>query len=247
MTGKNDIKNPVSQEIGPGLKIFTNNTKPPSKILLNRLAMIFRAGFNNAPWDIYEFNLTPEKAVSEFTESVSMALNSGGALISATRGRTPAGFSIVASLDFFSQDIIKIAGYKRQPRDYKSPARYFKTLSQILGVPQNDFGTIGYIQDVAVDSRFQGKGCGKILIQSSLKYLRERGKKYILAWTVNPLMAGILAAEGFKLINGIGNRGEGIDCLVDNGILFPTLVIPHRHSTNQISRFTVAQHYVKVL
>jgi ribosomal protein S18 acetylase RimI-like enzyme len=247
MTGKNDTKSPTSQESGPGLKIFTNNTKPPSKTLINRLAMIFRAGFNNAPWDIYEFNLTPEKSVSEFTESVSMALNSGGALISVTRGRTPAGFSIVASLDFFSQDINKIAGYIRRPRDYQSPARYFKTLSQILGVPQADFGIIGYIQDVVVDSRFQGKGYGKILIQSSLKHLEDRGKKYVLAWTVNPIMAGILAAEGFKLISGIGDRGEGIDCLVDNGILIPTLVIPHRHRTNQIPKSTAAQHYVKVL
>ena len=249
MIGSYDIKDPSGQEDGSEFKvrIFTRNTKSPAKILLNRYAMIFMSGFNNAPWDIYEFNFTPEKAVREFTESVLIAINLGGALITVAQGRTPAGFSIVSSLDSFSQDLKKIAGYKRRPRDYKSPTRYFKTLSQISGVPQDAFGKIGYIEEVAVDRKFQGKGYGKILIQSSIKFLKDKGKKYILAWTVNPIMAGILSGEGFKHIKGIGDKGEGIDCLVDNGIWFPTLVIPPKHRIKQPDESIAALHYFKEL
>jgi len=246
MTGRNVLKDQMGHDnLEYKVRIFTSNKKPAAKTLLNRYAMIFMDGFNNAPWDIYEFNFTPEKAIREFTESVSTAINSNGALISVEQRRTPAGFSIVTGLDSFSQDLKKAAGYKRPPRDYKSPTRYFKKLAQITGVPEDEFGKIGYIEEVAVDSKFQGKGYGNILIQSSIKYLNDQGKKYILAWTVNPIMARILSGEGFKHIKGIGDKGEGIDCLVDNGIWFPTLVIPPRQRSKQSTRSAAARHYFK--
>ena len=249
MTEGNAIKDKMIQDAGSEVKvrIFTNNTKPPSKTLLNRSAMIFMAGFNNAPWDIYGFNYTAERAEREFTVLASMVINSYGALISLTHGRTPAGFSVVTCLDIFLRELKKVAGCKRLPRDYKSPDQYFETLSQIIGVPLDKFGTIGYIADVALDNQFQGKGYGKILIKSSLKYLKDSGKKYALAWTVNPMMAGILSKEGFKYIHGIGHKGEGVDCLVDNGIWFPTLVTPPKNTIKQPTKSAAARHYLKEL
>jgi hypothetical protein len=249
MTMKNEITNSILRKCDAALKvkIFTRNARPPSKTLLYKNAMIFKVGFNKPPWDIYEFNSKSEKAKNEFSELVSTVINWGGAFISLKQGGESAGFSVVSSLDLFAQDPMKAARYKSLPGSYKSPARYFERLSQILMIPTDEFGTIGYIADVAVDNKFEGKGFGTLLIKSSLKYLTDSGKKYALAWTVNPIMSRILIKEGFKYLSGIGYKGEGVDGIVDKGTWFPSLVKPRRRLSKEANESLMARHYVKEL
>jgi ribosomal protein S18 acetylase RimI-like enzyme len=246
---KNSLTDRKNQSEDPDVKVmvFTHLTRPPIENLLNRCARIYMEGFNQAPWDIYEYNYTAGKAREEFAELASTVLSSGGALISIMHRGRPAGFSVVTSLDLFVREIKKVKEYPVLPPEYKNLGPYFKKLSQLLKISLGEFETIGYVVDVVVDTRYRGKGYGKELILTSLKYLKDDGKKFAMAWTVNPAMANILSQVDFKLINGIGHKGEGIDFTVRNREWFPTLVLPARRKTFQKIAPVVAQHYFKVL
>jgi ribosomal protein S18 acetylase RimI-like enzyme len=240
-----DRGNPLE---APDVKIRVNThlTRPPSVNLLNRYARLYMSGFNQAPWDIYGYNYTEERAREEFTRLVFTVLSSGGSLISlAYRGR-PAGFSVATSLGIFIRELGKAAEYPGLPPNYKHPGQYFETLSQLLKVPQNEFENIGYIADIVVDVKFRGKGYGKILLIASLKYLNDKGKKSTLAWTVNPVMSDLLSQAGFKRIDGIGSRGEGLDFTIHNGVWYPTLVQPVKRTTTEVEKPVIAQHYLKI-
>jgi hypothetical protein len=52
-----DRENPLE---APDVKIrvITHFTRPPSVNLLNRYARLYMAGFNQAPWNIYEYRST---------------------------------------------------------------------------------------------------------------------------------------------------------------------------------------------
>ncbi len=242
----NSLIDPENQLATPDVKvrIFTHLTRPPSDNLLNQYAGLYMSGFNQAPWDVYEYKYTVAKARKEFNQLVSAALDSGGALISLMYRRRPVGFSIVHGLDLFIRELKKIEGRKRLPSNFKNPGPYFEALSQLLKVPLGEFETIGSIADIVVDERYRGKGYGNKLTISSLKFLKEDGKKYALAWTVNPVMANILSEIDFKRIYGIGDQGEGIDFTVHAGAWYPTLVLPAKRKVIQSGGPIAAQHYL---
>jgi len=60
-------------------------------------------------------------------------------------------------------------------------------------------------------------------------------------------MANLMSQEGFKLISGIGDKGEGIDFTVQNGVWYPTLVLPAKRKTIHAATTVLAQHYLKIL
>jgi hypothetical protein len=240
-----DRENPLEAP-AEKIRIITLLTRPPSVNLLNRYARLYMSGFNQAPWDIYGYKYTKERAREEFTRLVLTVLSSGGSLISLTYRGRPAGFSVVTSLGLFIRELKKVAEYPGLPANYKYPGRYFEKLSQLLKVPQDEFETIGYIADIVVDIRHRGKGYGKILLISSVKYLNDIGKKCTLAWTVNPVMANILLQAGFGRVDGIGNKGEGIDFTVFNGMWCPALVQPVNRTKKEAITHVVAQHYLKM-
>ncbi len=228
------------------VRIFTHLTPAPSENLLNKYAGLYMSGFNEAPWDEYEYKYTAEKARKEFTRLVSVALDSGGALIYLTYKGRPAGFSVVTNLGVFVRQLKKAEEYKRCPPNYKNPGRYFDVLSQQLKIPVCEFETVGYIASIVIDVRHRGKGYSKELLASSLKYLKDAGKKSALAWTANSVMVNVLSQAGFKLISGIGDKGEGVDFTAYHGAWYPTLVLPAERKTIQAAAPAVARHFLKL-
>jgi ribosomal protein S18 acetylase RimI-like enzyme len=221
--------------------VFTSDKRLPSKSLIDRYARLYMAGFNQPPWDIYEYNYTPEKAREEFALLVSTALSSGGALISLRYLGKPAGFSVVIGLDIFYREFQKNKENQKKPPHYHSPSRYFARLAQLLKRPRNEFHHIGYIADVVIDERYRGQGFGNMLISTSVWHLKNIGKKYALAWTVNPAMNAILKHQGFELLEGIGDKGEGIDFTAHQGAWYPTLAQTAKSKDIQV----IALHYIK--
>jgi ribosomal protein S18 acetylase RimI-like enzyme len=229
------------------ISIITHLSRPPSENLLSKYARLYMSGFNQAPWDIYEYKYTAERARDEFRSLVFIVLSSGGALISLECGGKPAGFSVVTSLDVFERQLKELEGYPKLPPNIEHPGQYLETLSQLLKISQDEFKIIGYIADVVVDVRYRGKGYGKILVLSTLKYLKENEIKCALAWTVNPVMGVILSQEGFRHIDGIGNKGEGLDFTIHNGMWYPIIVMPAKRNIIQAVTPVVAHHYLKLL
>ncbi|MBN1189050.1 MAG: GNAT family N-acetyltransferase [Dehalococcoidales bacterium] len=225
------------------VRVFTDLTGPPPLNALNAIAMIYMSGFNEPPWDIYDWNFTPERVVVEVAKLVSTVLSSGGALISLMHQEKPAGFSIVSSLDVFSRRPEKTAKPGELPVNYHDPGEYFRTLSHLLRIPPDKFNTIGYIADIVIDPVHRGQGLSKLLLSSSLKYLKDGVKTCALAWTVNPVMAGALSRTGFALVNGIGDKGEGIDFTLYKGTWHPVLVLPAEHKNNR-TESVVARHFL---
>jgi GNAT superfamily N-acetyltransferase len=227
------------------LRTIKNITKPLSEKALNACAMLYMSGFNESPWDVYNYSFTAKSARNEFTRLASAVLNSGGALILLSDQGITAGFSIVTNLGIFVKELKNIDEYRRLPKKYHNPGQYFDILSELLKIPLGKFETIGYIADVVVDKKYRGQGYGRVLIRSSLEYLKSTGVKCALAWTVNSAMTNIMSKEGFERIDGIGLKGEGIDFTVRNGVWYPTLVIPAKEI--QAATSVIAQHYFKRL
>ncbi len=247
--------------VGGRISIFAGQTKWPSENTINRHAVFYMVAFNDPPWDVYEWNITPKGARKEYTKLVSTVLKTGGALISfdARRGTvnhegrgfinyelTPVGFNVVTHMSVFLQRLEEVDRFRRLPKDFRSPKQYFDTLSKIIGIPTSKFGEVGYLADVVVDAAYRKGGYGKELVKASLEYLRDSGKQYVLAWSVNPVMGKILQQQGFERITGIGDSGEGIDFLVHGGVWYPTLDIPAKGRTTLEGTPVVAEHYFKV-
>ncbi len=228
------------------IHIFTEQTTQPSKSMLDRLSLIYMVGFNNKPWDVYEWNISPERARKEFTKLVTTVLKAGGTFISFEHRGTPVGFNIITDMGVFVQRLEEVEGFKRLPKEFRSPKQYLETLSKSIRIPISNFGRIGYIADVVVDVSHRGRGYGRALIEASLKYLKDTGRYYVLAWSVNAVVYNILQQKGFEIIDEIGDKGEGIDFLVHNRVWYPTLDLPARER-NTAGELVFARHYIKKL
>jgi hypothetical protein len=202
-------------------------------------------GFNQPPWDVYEFKYTAEKACREFRKIVSVVLDSGGALVSLEWQDEPAGFSVLTSLHLFVRELAKVDNCQKLPPHYKHPGPYLEKLSLKLGISLDHFDTVGYIADIAVDESYRGRGYSRILLRSSLDCLQITGSRSVMAWTVNPAMSKILSQEGFFLIDGIGTQGEGIDFTVYNRQLYPVLDMPPAKKAASYGHEVIALHYLK--
>jgi ribosomal protein S18 acetylase RimI-like enzyme len=240
----NALKEPQRIDIASGkIQIFTRKTIPPSELLLNKHSRTFMQGFNKPPWDVYEWKYTPEKAAKEFAKIIFTVLKGEGALLSLEYNGEPAGFNIVTDLGIFVQRLGEVEKFKRLPQDFKNPRQYFISLSKLINIPESGFGKVGYMADVVVDSALAGRGFGKSLAKAAIEYLKSTGRQDILAWTVNPVMAGILKNDGFNHIDGIGDKGEGIDFLVQGKVWYPTLDLPAKGRTTLAGMPVIAEHY----
>jgi hypothetical protein len=235
--------------IAPDIKIntFTCDSKPPSANLLDFYAGLYMTGFNQPPWDVYEFNFTTESACREFRKIVAVVLEHGGALFSLEEREEPAGFSIVTSLDIFVRELGKVKKGQKLPSRYENPGPYLENLARIFKISQDQFNTVGYIADIAVAEPYRGRGFSRIILNSSLIFLKKAGAKLVLAWTVNPAMAKVLSSDGFLLVNGVGGRGEGIDFTLYNRRLYPVLDMPRAKRASPDSAAVTAGHYVQKL
>jgi len=229
----------------PEIEVITDRAAPLPPGILADCAAFFMSGFNEPPWDVYEYNFTPESARKELSGLISAILESAGAFVILREDRKAAGFSVVTDLGFVLQELKKVDKRKNLPRDFHHPAHYFDNLSQLLNISFEDFNTIGYLADVVVDQKQRGKGYATALIRSSLDYLAGTGKRHALAWTVNPAIVHVLDKLDFRPVPRIGLEGEGIDFTLKNGVLYPTLVYPHKTKASPLADPPVALHLFK--
>jgi ribosomal protein S18 acetylase RimI-like enzyme len=229
------------------ISIFTENTVLPSDRTLEALADIFMIGFNNPPWDVYEWKYTPEKARKEFKKIILTVLSNKGSFITLEIAEKASGFQILTDLSIFSQRLYQTNNFKKLPRDFNSPYSYLKTISKLIGVETSRFESVAYLADIAVDETCRGKGLSKALLETGLKSLKETGKSHVMAWTVNPIAARILVQAGFNRIPGIGGRGEGIDFLVKGRIWYATLDLPAENRKTIEGKDVISEHYVQKL
>jgi ribosomal protein S18 acetylase RimI-like enzyme len=209
-------------------------------------AKTYREGFNNKPWDVYGWNLSAEKAEKELTKLVSVVLKTGGALLSLHYKGIPAAFNIATGAGIFVNRLKEVSKFKRLPNNFNNPHPYFETLSKLLKVDFPEFENIGYLADIAVNSKYRGKGFASALLRTSQEYLRNNGKESVLAWTVNPVVKTMLKDAGFRRIRGLGEHGEGMDFLIRGKIWYPTLDIPIA-GAGLTPIQVVAEHYFKKL
>lgn len=263
ISGKFVYSKPKEIEVEGGrIKIFTDETIPPPENIINSNALAYMEGFNASPWDIYEWNITPERAKNELKKLVSTVLKTHGGFISleiCVAGNNneelgnneskwkPAGFCVVVDMGSLVQRLSEVERFKRLPKDFKSPKQYFGTLSKILGLPVSEFREISYMADIVVNAAYRGKGYGELIARESLEYSRNIGRKYALAWSVNPVSVRMLQKEGFKQIIGIGEMGEGIDFLVQGKVWYPSLDIPAKGRKTAKGNQIIAEHYIKKL
>jgi hypothetical protein len=227
--------------------IFDKKTRPPSQDSLDRLSEVYMLGFNKPPWDVYEWNYTPEKARKEFSRIVLTILKKGGAIITLDYAGEPIGFLIVAKLNIFVQRLNEMAAFKKLPKKLINPGGYFDTLSRYIGVQASEFESIGYLADIGIAEIQRAKGCSKMLLHAGLQYLKETGRKSAYAWTVNPFAARTLMSEKFTRIPHIGERGEGIDFLVLGRVWYATLDLPAEGRKTADCKPVIAEHYFKAL
>jgi GNAT superfamily N-acetyltransferase len=229
----------------PGIEIITDRAAPLLPEMLSDCAAFFMSGFNEPPWDVYEYNFTSESARKELSRLISAILESAGAFVILREGKKAAGFSIVTDLGVVLQELKKVEKRKNLPADFHHPAHYFDALSQLLNVSHEEFNTIGYLADVVVDKKHRGKGNATTLIRTSLDYLAGTGKQHALAWTVNPAIVHVLGKLDFQPVPRIGLEGEGIDFTLKNDVLYPTLVYPLKTKVNPGTDPPIARHFFK--
>ncbi len=228
-----------------GIEIITDRAAPLLPEILSDCAASFKSGFNEPPWDVYEYNFTSESARKELSGLISAILESAGAFIILREGGKAAGFSVVTDLGVILQELKKVEKRKYLPAGFHHPAHYFDALSQLLNVSHQEFNMIGYLADVVVDKKYRGKGYATILIRSSLDYLSGAGKQHALAWTVNPAIVNLLGQLDFRPVPQIGLEGEGIDFIFKNDVLYPTLVYPLKTKANPGTYPPIARHFFK--
>lgn len=229
---------------GGRIFIFTRQTVLPSAAMIDSHATNYMIGFNSKPWDIYEWNLSPQKARQEFTKLVFTVLKVGGAFLCLESDGRPVGFNIVIDMSIFVQRLKEVERFKRLPKDFISPKHYFETISKIIGISTSKFSRIGYLADVVVDAAYRRRGYGQALLTASLDYLNNTGKDYALAWSINPTAMQILRQEGFEYMVGIGDHGEGIDFLAQGNVWYPTLDLPAKERV-AADKHIVAKHFIK--
>jgi hypothetical protein len=210
---------------------FFTSEDPVPQYLIEAYSRLYMKGFNNPPWDIYEYDITPVSALNEFNILLNISLKSGGALISLEDRSVPAGFGIIANMHMFISRLSRIKKIRHLPVKYVDPESYFHTLAEKISMPLDRFNRIGYLADSVVGHQFRGRGYGTEILIASIDYLG---------------MAHLLEEFGFSRISGIGDRGEGIDILVQGKAWYPTLVVPAKDKIS-VNRPAKAEHYIKFL
>ncbi len=219
---------------------------PVPQYLVEAYSRLYMEGFNNPPWDIYEYNITPVSVVNEFNILLNISLKSGGALLSLEDRGVPAGFGLVNNMNMFIRRLAQVKKFRRLPAKYIDPESYFQTLAEKTSTPLDKFDQIGYLADSVVGNKFRGRGFGKEILIASIEYLASIKKSAAFGWTTNPKMGHLLEENGFSRIDGIGDRGEGIDILIQGKVWYPTLVVPAKDKIPE-SRPVKAEHYFKRL
>ena len=229
------------------ITVYTQKTGLPSEALLEKHARIYMDGFNSAPWDIYGWNMSPEKAKREFSKLVSVVLKTGGVLLSLENEGIAAGFCISTGMSIFIKRQEQVLQFKRLPKDYINPEKYLIKLRNKIGINVSGWHKVGYLADLIIDSKLRGHNYGKTLVEGSLEYLKNKNMRFALGWSVNPVMSHILKSAGFKRIPEIGDGGEGIDFLLQGRVWYPTLDIPIQNKSKIEIKHLEAEHYIKRL
>jgi GNAT superfamily N-acetyltransferase len=226
------------------VKVFTAKTVSPPDALIDIYSMVYMEGFNNPPWDIYEYNLTPQKAQKELNRLISIVIKSNGAFLSIMFDGSPAGFTLITDMSIFSRQLEQVVEFRRLPKDFINPSEYLKKLSETIETSIADFFKVGYVAIIAVDKQYRGRGLGRNLMKRSLEYFREQQKYSAWAWSINPAMIKIFQDLGCRRVPNLGQGGEGIDLLVQGNVWYPTLEHPKREISSKGDQI-IAEHWLK--
>ena len=227
-------------------QLYSARTQLPPDTLITAHAKTYMEGFNNSPWDIYEYNLTLQKAQKELYFLIHTIIKERGACLSIALDGVPVGFTLVTDMSIFNRRLEQVVGFKRLPKDFVNPGDYLEKVSRKIWTPFHDFHKVGYIAVIAVDKHYRGKGLGKKLIKDSLEYFSEHQKCSALAWSINPAMIKIFRDLEFTRITGLGKDGEGIDLLVQGKVWYPILERPKKRPLQKENKIT-AEHWLKSL
>ena len=239
------VKPPRQREPAAGrLTIFTGRSGKPEMSTLDRLSAVYGAGFNEPPWDVYEWNYTPEKARREYFSLVDIILKNNGSLITLEDGKQPAGFLLSVGLGVFVRRLKETEKFKRMPQDFHHPGRYLETLADLFGVPVTGLDSVSYLASIAVDEYCRGRGYSKMLLEAGLDYDVKTGKNFVLGWTVNPRAARSLVSTGFERLPCLGESGEGIDFMFHGRTWYASLDLPAKGRTTAEGRPVIAEHYI---
>ena len=228
------------------VELFTAKTVSPPDALIEIYSMVYLEAFNNPPWDIYEYKLTPQKAQKELHRLISIITKSNGAFLSITFDGSPAGFTLITDMNLFIHRLEQVIEFKKLPKDFINPSEYLKNPSEAIETSIADFSQVGYVALIAVNKQYRGKGLGRNLIERSLEYFREQQKYSALAWSVNPPMIKIFQDLGYRRVPNLGQGGEGIDLLLKGNIWYPTLELPKGKVSVKV-RQIIAEHWLKTV
>ena len=75
----------------------------------------------------------------------------------------------------------------------------------------NNVGNVLLSTELVINPMYRGKGLGKILVESCLKFVGKIGYDYVYAFTTNVLMEKFYNQFGFEKIDQFNNQEDDSD------------------------------------